>query len=100
VARSIISQLLNALPSGSYLAVADGVSTDDDINRAQLRYNARSEAPYYLRKPDELATFFDGMDIVEPGIVPCPEWKPDRADVGVPAGSAEAHVYCGVARKP
>jgi O-methyltransferase involved in polyketide biosynthesis len=100
VARSITSQLLSALPAGSYLAIADGVSTNDDINRAQLRHNTRSEAPYRLRKPDELASFFDGMDIVEPGVVPCPEWKPDRAGAPAPAGSAEAHVYCGVARKP
>jgi hypothetical protein len=106
-ARSITSQLLDALPSGSYLAVADGVSTDDDINRAQLRYNSRAEAPYHLRRPDELSVFFDGLDVVEPGIVPCPQWKPDRIG-GASAGSAsasasasaEAHVYCGVARKP
>jgi hypothetical protein len=103
-ARSITSQLLDALPSGSYLAIADGVSTNDDINRAQLRYNSRTEAAYHLRRADELSAFFDGLDVVEPGIVPCPQWKPDRigdAD-GASAGSAsaEAHVYCGVARKP
>jgi hypothetical protein len=100
VARSIISQLLNALPSGSYLAIADGVSTDDEINRAQLRFNSRADAPYYLRRPDELVSFFDGLDVVEPGIVPCPRWKPDRAVDGEAGKSAEAHVYCGVGRKP
>ena len=95
-ARSITSQLLSALPSGSYLVLADGVSTSDEINRAQLRYNAKAEASYYLRRPDELVTFFDGLDIVEPGVVPCPEWKPDRANGDEPG----AHVYCGVGRKP
>jgi O-methyltransferase involved in polyketide biosynthesis len=95
-ARSIISQLLDALPSGSYLVIADGVNTSDDINRAQLRYNSRADAAYYLRRPDELVTFFDGLDVVEPGVVPCPEWKPDRAGPDQPG----AHVYCGVARKP
>lgn len=100
VARSITSQLLGALPSGSYLAIADGVSTSDDINRAQLRFNSRADAPYYLRRPDELVSFFDGLDVVEPGIVPCPQWKPDRNVDGNADGSAEAHVYCGVARKP
>ncbi len=104
-ARSITSQLLNALPSGSYLVIADGGSTSDDINRAQLRYNARlgassgTEAPYHLRKPHELASFFDGLDVVEPGVVPCPRWKPDRAVDGDADESPAAHVYCGVARK-
>jgi len=102
VARSITSQLLAALPAGSYLAIADGVSSNDGINRAQLRYNSRADTPYYLRRPDELTSFFDGLEVVEPGIVPCPQWKPDRAyEAGSEAAdsSAEAHVYCGVARK-
>ena len=103
-ARSITSQLLSALPSGSYLVIADAGSTSDDMNRAQLRYNARlaasgTEPPYHLRRPDELANLFDGLDVVEPGIVPCPQWKPDRALGGDAAGSPAAHVYCGVARK-
>lgn len=103
-ARSITSQLLGALPSGSYLVIADGGATSDTINRAQLRYNARlaasseTEMPYHLRRPDDLASFFDGLEVVEPGVVPCPLWKPDRA-VEVAAESPAAHVYCGVARK-
>lgn len=100
VARSIINQLLGAMPSGSYIAIADGASTSDEINRAQLRYNARADSAYQLRRPDELVTFFDGLDVVEPGIVPCPEWKPDRAIPDEQRASAETHVYCGVARKP
>ncbi|HEY1624345.1 MAG TPA: SAM-dependent methyltransferase [Streptosporangiaceae bacterium] len=100
-ARSIVSQLLGSLPPGSYLAVADGVSTDDTVNRAQLRFNSRADALYgphadlcYLRKPDEFASFFDGLDLVEPGVVTCAKWKPDRAG----AGEQGAPVHCGVAR--
>ena len=100
-ARSIISQLLSALPSGSYLAIADGVSTDDAINRAQLRYNSRADViydshadSYYLRRPDEFASFFDGLELVEPGVVACANWKPDRTS----AGDQNMPVQCGVAR--
>jgi O-methyltransferase involved in polyketide biosynthesis len=100
-ARSVISQLLSALPAGSYLAIADGVSTDDAINRAQLRYNSRTDAiydphpdAYHLRRPDEFASFFDGLDLVEPGVVACAKWKPDRAS----AGDQGVPVHCGVAR--
>ena len=41
------------------------------------RYNDTAPVPYHLRRPDELASFFDGLDLVEPGVVPCPRWKPD-----------------------
>jgi hypothetical protein len=100
-ARSIVSQLLGALPSGSYLALADGVSTDDAINRAQLRFSSRADeiydSPadgYSLRRPDEFASFFDGLDLVAPGVVPCAKWKPDRAS----ADGQDVPVHCGVAR--
>jgi hypothetical protein len=99
VARSVTGQLLAALPSGSYLAIADLVCTDDNVNRAQLRFNSRLEAPdapYFLRRPQELAGFFDGLALVDPGVVPCGHWKPDRAAPDAPL----LPVYCGVARKP
>jgi S-adenosyl methyltransferase len=100
-ARSITSQLVAALPAGSYLAIADGVGTSDEVNRAQLRYNNSrysTDGPYFLRRPDELASFFDGLDLVEPGIVPCSQWKPDQA-FAAEGPAAEVPVHCGVARK-
>jgi hypothetical protein len=66
--------------------------------------------PYHLRRPDQLASFFDGLDLIEPGVVPCPRWKPDAPGTPGSAGTPgtagpgsppdEAAVYCGVARKP
>ncbi len=95
-ARSITSQLMDALPSGSYLAIADGVAGTGPVSEAQRRYNDEAVVPYHLRRPDELASFFDGLDLIEPGVVPCPRWKPDASGHGAPE---EAHAYCGVARK-
>jgi len=107
-ARSITSQLMDALPAGSYLAIADGVAGSGPVDDAQRRYNGAAAVPYHLRRPDQLASFFDGLDLVEPGVVPCPRWKPDASGApgtsgatGDGAGPAdEASVYCGVARKP
>ena len=76
-ARSITSQLMDALPSGSYLAIADGVAGTGPVSEAQRRYNDEAVVPYHLRRPDELASFFDGLDLIEPGVVACPRWKPD-----------------------
>jgi O-methyltransferase involved in polyketide biosynthesis len=97
-ARSITSQLMDALPPGSYLAIADGVATSEFLSTAQQRYNEQAVTAYHLRRPDELASFFDGLDLVEPGVVPCPLWKPDVRD-GRAAPSGQAAAYCGVARK-
>jgi hypothetical protein len=104
-ARSITSQLMDALPAGSYLAIADGVAGSGSVDDAQQRYNGAAAVPYHLRRPDQLASFFDGLDLIEPGVVPCPQWKPDAS--GAPSASGagagrtdEAAVYCGVARKP
>jgi O-methyltransferase involved in polyketide biosynthesis len=96
-ARSITSQLMDALPSGSYLAIADGVADPGPVSEAQRRYNDAAPLPYHLRRPDELASFFDGLDLIEPGVVACPRWKPDAPGRAAPA--AEAAAYCGVARK-
>ena len=110
-ARSITSQLMDALPAGSYLVIADGVAEDPVIGSAQRRYDesarprygASAPAPYLLRRPDELASFFDGLDLIEPGVVPCPSWRPDGYSADAPRADGapdNAVAYCGVARKP
>jgi S-adenosyl methyltransferase len=112
-ARSIVSQLVGALPAGSYLAIADGVAGDERTDRDQQRYNGSGPAPYVLRRPDELASFFDGLDLIEPGVVPCSRWRPDGRDATSTrpdsasfnasfndAARPEAPAYGGVARKP
>ena len=96
-ARSITSQLMDALPSGSYLAIADGVAGPVAGPGSEAVVTAgAAQVPYYLRRPDELASFFDGLDLIEPGVVPCPQWKPDASGHAAPEGAV---AYCGVARK-
>jgi len=106
-ARSITSQLVAALPAGSYLVIADVVAANQGIASAQRRYDASARprygasapGPYVLRRPDELTSFFDGLDLIEPGVAPCPAWRPDGR--GPDGGSPDAvGAYCGVARKP
>jgi hypothetical protein len=110
-ARSITSHLMDALPSGSYLAIADGVADGVAANgttgsaqqrynhSARRRYHQNAPAPYFLRRADQLASFFDGLDLIEPGVVPCPRWRPDVRSAGVPS-TEDVAAYCGVARKP
>ena len=98
-ARSIASQIMDALPSGSYLAIADGVAVNGYVESMQQRYNQVAATAYRLQRPDELASFFDGLDLVEPGVVPCPRWKPDVPSASDGGAAGEAVAYCGVARK-
>jgi hypothetical protein len=105
-ARSITSQLVDALPGGSYLVIADVVAANHGITSAQRRYDASARprygasapAPYVLRRLDEMTSFFDGLDLIEPGVVPCPQWRPDGRGPDGGSGDAAA-AYCGVARK-
>jgi S-adenosyl methyltransferase len=98
-ARSIVRRLLEALPSGSYLALCDGTDTDPAGVEAQERYNQSGAVPYRLRSPEQIAGFFEGLELVEPGVVSCPRWRPDPADAagGPPA---EVDAFGGVGRKP
>jgi S-adenosyl methyltransferase len=98
-ARSIVKRLLGALPSGSYLAVYDGTDTNPAGVEAQERYNRSGAVPYRLRSPEQIAGFFDGLELVEPGVVSVSRWRPDPAEA---AGGAPAAVdaFGGVGRKP
>ena len=94
-AYPIVSRLLAGLPSGSYFALYDGADTNEAFNQAQRGYNESGAVPYHLRSPEQFARFFEGLELVEPGVVPVPHWRPDPD-----APAVEIYSYCGVGRKP
>jgi hypothetical protein len=96
-ARSILKRLMDALRSGSYLALYDGTDTDPAGVEAQEQYNRSGAVPYRLRSPKQIAGFFEGLELVAPGLVSVPRWRPDRADLGPPA---EVAAFGAVGRKP
>jgi hypothetical protein len=96
-ARAIVRRLLEPLPSGSYLSLNDGTSViSAEMQEAQDDYNEGGALPFRLRTPDEIASYFDGLDLVEPGVVPCPRWRPDDK-VDTPL---DIDAFGGVGRKP
>src|SRR5947207_2551699 len=96
-AHSVVRNLMDALPSGSYLNLADGTKdSSGGFEQAQEGYNETGAVPYALRTPAEIASFFGGLELVEPGVVSCPRWRPDATPDGP---SANADVYGGVGRK-
>jgi len=93
-ARSIVTRLLAAVPSGSYLAVSDGTSTSAQSVESQ-RVAKQSGHPYNLRTPEEITGYFDGLEILEPGVVSTSMWRPQPGTDAQPLD-----VYCAVGRKP
>ncbi|MEV7424463.1 SAM-dependent methyltransferase [Streptomyces sp. NPDC091212] len=100
-ARSLVSRLMAGLPSGSYLVISDSTSTSEGMIAASDAYNASGAVPYYVRGVEEIGGFFDGLDLVEPGIVQVTRWRQeaDGADSAA-AGAPAVDAYCGVGRKP
>jgi hypothetical protein len=99
-ARSIVKRLMDALPPGSYLTICDGTNDISDAGvEAQRRYNESGAVPYRLRSATQVAAFFEGLEVVEPGVVSCPRWRPDPDDLsrGLPP---EMDQVAGVGRKP
>ncbi|MFJ8078563.1 SAM-dependent methyltransferase [Streptomyces sp. NPDC096176] len=96
-ARGLVAQLMAGLPSGSYLVISDSTSTSAGMIAASDAYNASGAVPYYVRSVDEIAGFFDGLELADPGVVQVTQWRPE-ADSAADAVAVDA--YCGVGRKP
>jgi hypothetical protein len=95
----IVERLLSALPAGSYLVLAHPASDVQPAATAEMtrRLNERMGGTVgTLRTRGEVAGYFDGLELVEPGLVQPQQWRPDpTADA-----PTEVAAWCGVARKP
>jgi hypothetical protein len=97
-ARAIVKRLLDGLASGSYLALCDGTNTSQAGIQAQDDYDQSGAIPYRLRTPDQIAGLFAGLELVEPGVVSLPRWRPDPTKGDGPPREIDA--VGGVGRKP
>jgi hypothetical protein len=95
-ARSVVRHLVGALPPGSYLTLSDGANTSKAREQAHQRYAQTGAVPYRLRSPEQIGAFFDGLELLEPGIVPVSQWRPDPSPFGPPH---HVDTFGGVARK-
>jgi hypothetical protein len=96
-AKSIIKSYMDRLPSGSYLAMYDGSDTSPAVTEAARIWNISANPKYHLRSPERMAGLFEGLDIVEPGVVSVTRWKPDA---GTETPHDEIDQFCAVGRKP
>jgi len=94
-ARQIVAALTAAVPVGSYLVISHPTRevNPEAVDRAVAMWNDGGAAPMAVRDPAEIARFFEGWQLVEPGLVTCSQWRPDGND------TTPASEYAGVARK-
>ena len=97
-ARSIVKRFLDRLASGSYLVLCDGTDTSQAGVQAQDDYDQSGAIPYRLRSPEQIAGLFAGLELVEPGVVSLPRWRPDPSSGDGPPREVDASG--GVGRMP
>jgi trans-aconitate methyltransferase len=97
--RAIVANLVEAIPPGSWLAVFHPASDilSDQIGEAARRVSARSAGRTTLRSRAEVTRFFDGLQLMDPGLVQVHRWQPGLA---APDDGEEVAGYAGLARKP
>jgi hypothetical protein len=96
--HTIVAKLLNAVPPGSYLAISHGASDlldQETIQSVTDSWNSRGQQQMAWRSREQIARFFTGTDLVEPGLVRVDEWRPEP---GTTEESRSAWL-CAVGRK-
>jgi len=92
----IVQTLLGPMAAGSYLTVSDTVRDIDTgrVTEGTARMNQRmGPVRLTLRSRPDFQRFFDGLDMVEPGVVPLPEWRAPGSEHPIPC-------YAGMGHKP
>jgi S-adenosyl methyltransferase len=92
--HKVVTEIMNAVPAGSYLVISD--TTSDIETGPATAHTARTAEPDPARSTPrpraEILRYFAGLDLIEPGLVPLPQWRNPGSDLVIP-------VYAGAARK-
>ena len=89
---------MDALPPGSFLVLCDdtNVIAPAEMDEMIRQWNESGENPRINRTPEGIAAFFDGLELLDPGVVSVTQWRPDPTEVGSPRPLDD---FGGVARK-
>jgi hypothetical protein len=98
-----VRTLADALPAGSYLVLTHSTPDDvpDDVTQAMKKVYSTASAQVSPRSYDAVARFFDGLEVVDPGLVNVTRWRPEPepASAGPSGAPRRSLIYGGVARK-
>ncbi|MET8136831.1 SAM-dependent methyltransferase [Streptomyces sp. NPDC005251] len=100
-AYRIVRELIDALPSGSFLTLSHGTTDFDPEGMARTQdVYVRARIPIQLRSRTQIARFFDGLELLPPGLAVTHRWHPEPDQPLADITDAQAGFYGGVARKP
>ena len=96
---ALVAQLRDALAPGSYVVISHGTIDGQPPHVAEaMEHYVQTTADFQPRSHAEVLGFFDGLELIDPGLVHVPRWRPDDPR---DAGHAERiAVYGGAGRKP
>jgi len=94
----IVRRFMDAVPAGSYLVLSHTITSPamPDVDAAVAFWNEHGTPKLTQRTPEQVTRFFDGLDLLEPGVVSCSRWRPEATPWGEPA---EVAMYGGVGKK-
>jgi O-methyltransferase involved in polyketide biosynthesis len=83
-ATRIVGTIVDAVPPGSFVAITHPtLELGGEANAKAMEFwNENATPPITARNREEFTRFFDGLDILDPGVVPCSRWRPDDAEIG------------------
>jgi hypothetical protein len=94
---AIVRRLADAVPAGSYVVISQLASDVLQRSTDTMRdYNQFGGIPLTPRTRAQFSRFFDGLDLLEPGVTQVHRWRPGSGLTGTPQ---PIPIYCGVARK-
>ncbi|MGW0808628.1 SAM-dependent methyltransferase [Nonomuraea sp. NPDC002799] len=96
--RGIVEAYMAAVPSGSHLFITHFCASSQASRDAEKQYLALLGTGRF-RTVAEITAFFDGFELVEPGVVPLPRWRPEE-DVPEELTVGQRLMFGGIARKP
>jgi SAM-dependent methyltransferase len=97
--HAIVARLMDAVPSGSFLAISHlgrEFLPPETLRQMQDLSRGNIQQEFAYRSREEVARFFTGLDLVEPGIVPLQDWRPESGA----ASTGKSAMWCAVGRKP
>lgn len=102
-ACTLVRSLLDGLAPGSFLVICDG-SESEAVAKAEQEYSETGAVAYVNRNREEVAAYFDGLKMIEPGLVKVEAWRPVVADAAAGHVGADTfdrvNAFAGVGRKP
>jgi hypothetical protein len=101
-AYAIVRRLVDRLAPGSYLVIVHDTADihGEEIRTAMQYFMDQGGEPLVARSREEITQFFNGLELVEPGLVTTSRWRPEPKPPGEAEEAEEVAQYAGVARKP